>query len=154
MSLRVRAAGWLRAWPAPISSQSLGGFPNQPSDACVDSRVCWAWLLLGSPCCARMPAVDAQVCLDDGTFSATRAAAAAVQLTARLIRLPLRLQVCTADGTCMDIVNAVPYIQKFKKHPVSGAPLALADLIRSVHSLFGFCAPVVVAWLGTGERGR
>lgn len=33
----------------------------------------------------------------------------------------------------MDIVNAVPYIQKFKKHPVTGAPLALADLIRWVH---------------------
>ena len=32
----------------------------------------------------------------------------------------------------MDIVNAVPYIQKFKKHPVTGAPLALADLIRCV----------------------
>ena len=40
-------------------------------------------------------------------------------------------QVCTADGSaCMDIVNAVPYIQKFHKHPVSGAPLELKDLIR------------------------
>ncbi|PSC74703.1 peptidyl-prolyl cis-trans isomerase CYP65 [Micractinium conductrix] len=39
--------------------------------------------------------------------------------------------VCTADGSaCMDIVNAVPYIQKFHKHPVSGAPLELKDLIR------------------------
>ncbi|PRW20338.1 peptidyl-prolyl cis-trans isomerase CYP65 [Chlorella sorokiniana] len=43
---------------------------------------------------------------------------------------PFEDAVCTADGTCMDIVNAVPYIQKFKKHPVTGAPLALADLIR------------------------
>ena len=41
-------------------------------------------------------------------------------------------QVCTADGTCMDIVNAVPYIQKFKKHPVTGEPLVLSDLIRCV----------------------
>lgn len=48
---------------------------------------------------------------------------------------PIELQVCTADGTCMDIVNAVPYIQKFKKHPVTGAPLALADLIRWVNPI-------------------
>jgi len=40
------------------------------------------------------------------------------------------LQVCTSDGVCMDIVNAVPYIQKFHKHPVSGQPLELKDLIR------------------------
>ena len=44
---------------------------------------------------------------------------------------PTHTQVCTADGSaCMDIVNAVPYIQKFHKHPVSGAPLELKDLIR------------------------
>ena len=43
---------------------------------------------------------------------------------------PASCQVCTADGTCMDIVNAVPYIQKFRKHPVSGEPLELKDLIR------------------------
>lgn len=30
----------------------------------------------------------------------------------------------------MDIVNAVPYVQKFHKHPVTGQPLALKDLIR------------------------
>ena len=30
----------------------------------------------------------------------------------------------------MDIVNAVPYIQKFKKHPVTGQPLELKDLVR------------------------
>lgn len=30
----------------------------------------------------------------------------------------------------MDIVNAVPYIRKFKKHPVTGEPLELKDLIR------------------------
>ena len=30
----------------------------------------------------------------------------------------------------MDLVNAVPYIQKFHKHPVSGEPLELKDLIR------------------------
>jgi peptidyl-prolyl cis-trans isomerase-like 2 len=43
---------------------------------------------------------------------------------------PLDLQVCTPDGTVMDIVNAVPYIRKFKRHPVTGAPLELKDLTR------------------------
>ncbi|KAL4431394.1 hypothetical protein ABPG75_006650 [Micractinium tetrahymenae] len=43
---------------------------------------------------------------------------------------PFEDPVCTADGTCMDIVNAVPYIQKFRKHPVTGEPLELKDLIR------------------------
>ena len=38
--------------------------------------------------------------------------------------------VCTADGTVFDIVNVVPYIQKFGKHPVTGQPLKLGDLIR------------------------
>jgi hypothetical protein len=38
----------------------------------------------------------------------------------------------------MDIVNAVPYIQKFKKHPVTGQPLQLKDLIR--------CGGGVVVW--------
>ena len=56
--------------------------------------------------------------------------------------LPLSHQVCTADGTCMDIVNAVPYIQKFKKHPVSGEPLELKDLIK--------CGGV--GWLGGWAR--
>lgn len=46
-------------------------------------------------------------------------------------------QVCTADGSCMDIVNAVPYIQKFHKHPVTGQPLELKDLIRCVCVLEG-----------------
>lgn len=38
--------------------------------------------------------------------------------------------VCTADGTVFDIVNVVPYVQKFGKHPVTGEPLKLGDLIR------------------------
>eukprot|EP00887_Chlorella_sp_A99_P008218 scaffold12.g8218.t1 len=44
--------------------------------------------------------------------------------------LPFEDPVCTADGTVFDIVNAVPYIQKFKRHPVTGEPLELKDLIR------------------------
>lgn len=38
--------------------------------------------------------------------------------------------VVTPDGTIMDIVNAVPYIQKFHKHPVTGQPLQLKDLTK------------------------
>jgi hypothetical protein len=38
--------------------------------------------------------------------------------------------VCTDDGTVYDIVNVVPYIKKHGKHPVTGAPLQLGDLIR------------------------
>lgn len=40
------------------------------------------------------------------------------------------VQACTADGTVYDITNIVPYVQKFKKHPVSGEPLQLRDIIQ------------------------
>lgn len=43
---------------------------------------------------------------------------------------PFEDPVCTPDGTIMDIINAVPYIQKHKKHPVTGQPLELKDLVR------------------------
>ena len=33
--------------------------------------------------------------------------------------------VCTDDGVVYDITNAVPYVMKFKRHPVSGEPLQL-----------------------------
>ncbi|KAI3424379.1 hypothetical protein D9Q98_009932 [Chlorella vulgaris] len=59
---------------------------------------------------------------------------------------PFEDAVCTADGTCMDIVNAVPYIQKFKKHPVTGQPLQLKDLIRlNFHKNTDseYCCPVL-----------
>jgi hypothetical protein len=39
-------------------------------------------------------------------------------------------QVCTPDGTICDIVNLVPYIQKFGRHPVTGQPLALRDIVQ------------------------
>jgi peptidyl-prolyl cis-trans isomerase-like protein 2 len=38
--------------------------------------------------------------------------------------------VATADGTVFDIVNAVPYVQKFRRNPATGAPLELKDLVR------------------------
>ncbi len=40
------------------------------------------------------------------------------------------LQACTADGTVYDITNIVPYVHKFKKHPVSGEPLQLKDIVQ------------------------
>ncbi|PNW77920.1 hypothetical protein CHLRE_10g457000v5 [Chlamydomonas reinhardtii] len=43
---------------------------------------------------------------------------------------PFEDPVCTDDGTVYDIASIVPYIMKFKKHPVSGEPLALKDLTR------------------------
>lgn len=39
-------------------------------------------------------------------------------------------QACTADGTTYDITNIVPYVMKFKKHPVTGDPLLLKDVIK------------------------
>ena len=42
---------------------------------------------------------------------------------------PFEDPVCTEDGTVFDVTNIVPYINKHHTHPVSGAPLALSDLI-------------------------
>ena len=36
--------------------------------------------------------------------------------------LPFDDPVCTADGTVMDIMHAVPYVQTHGKHPVTGEP--------------------------------
>ena len=44
--------------------------------------------------------------------------------------LPFKNAVCAPDGTVMDISNAVPYVMKHKKHPVSGEALAVKDLVR------------------------
>eukprot|EP00250_Pteridium_aquilinum_P017048 c23429_g1_i1 orf=84-1328(+) len=43
---------------------------------------------------------------------------------------PFEDPVCTADGHVFDILNIVPYIQKFGKNPVTGTPLAVKDLIK------------------------
>lgn len=42
---------------------------------------------------------------------------------------PFEDAVCAPDGTVFDVTNIVPYLQKHHKHPVSGDPLALEDLI-------------------------
>ena len=44
--------------------------------------------------------------------------------------LPFEDPVCTADGTVMDIMHAVPYVQTHGKHPVTGEPLQLRDLTK------------------------
>lgn len=40
------------------------------------------------------------------------------------------LQMCTSDGIVYDIEHIVPYIRKFHRHPVSGQPLELKDLVK------------------------
>ncbi|KAK6923147.1 LOW QUALITY PROTEIN: Cyclophilin-type peptidyl-prolyl cis-trans isomerase domain [Dillenia turbinata] len=42
---------------------------------------------------------------------------------------PLEDAVCTKDGGVFDIMNIIPYIKKYGKHPVSSAPLKEADLV-------------------------
>lgn len=59
---------------------------------------------------------------------------------------PVEDAVCTDDGTVMDIINAVPYVQKFRKHPVTGQGLELKDLTRiSFHTNADgeICCPVL-----------
>ncbi|KAL1196475.1 Peptidyl-prolyl cis-trans isomerase CYP65 [Cardamine amara subsp. amara] len=43
--------------------------------------------------------------------------------------LPFEDPVCTSDGSVFEITTIVPYIRKFGKHPVTGAPLKGQDLI-------------------------
>eukprot|EP00878_Enallax_costatus_P005031 GHUV01005291.1.p1 GENE.GHUV01005291.1~~GHUV01005291.1.p1 ORF type:complete len:453 (+),score=156.64 GHUV01005291.1:285-1643(+) len=58
---------------------------------------------------------------------------------------PFEDPVCTEDGTVYDIVNVVPYVKKHGKHPVTGAPLELGDLIRlnfHKNAEAEYCCPV------------
>ncbi|XP_078437149.1 plant U-box 49 isoform X2 [Wolffia australiana] len=43
--------------------------------------------------------------------------------------IPFEDPVCTADGFVFDVLNIIPYIRKYGKHPVTGAPLKAQDLI-------------------------
>ncbi|KAL6222694.1 hypothetical protein ACLB2K_006085 [Fragaria x ananassa] len=43
--------------------------------------------------------------------------------------VPFEDPVCTADGSVFEILSIVPYIRKFGKHPVTGAPLKQENLI-------------------------
>ncbi|XP_059624017.1 peptidyl-prolyl cis-trans isomerase CYP65 [Cornus florida] len=42
---------------------------------------------------------------------------------------PFEDPACTEDGSVFEIMHIVPYIRKFGKHPVTGAPLKQEDLI-------------------------
>ncbi|KAG2554012.1 peptidyl-prolyl cis-trans isomerase CYP65-like [Panicum virgatum] len=43
--------------------------------------------------------------------------------------LPFEDPVCTVDGSVFDLMSIIPYLKKFGKHPVTGAPLKQEDLI-------------------------
>ncbi|WCJ31417.1 Peptidyl-prolyl cis-trans isomerase CYP65 [Euphorbia peplus] len=42
---------------------------------------------------------------------------------------PFEYPVCSADGSVFDLMSITPYIRKYAKHPVTGAPLKQEDLI-------------------------
>nr|GMC60054.1 peptidyl-prolyl cis-trans isomerase CYP65 [Ipomoea batatas] len=42
---------------------------------------------------------------------------------------PFEDPVCSEDGSVFDLMNIMPYIRKYGKHPVTGAPLKLEQLI-------------------------
>lgn len=42
---------------------------------------------------------------------------------------PFEDPVCTVDGSVFEIMSITPYIRKYGKHPVTGTPLKLEDLI-------------------------
>lgn len=43
---------------------------------------------------------------------------------------PFENPMCTADGIVFDLVHIVPYLKKFKRHPVTGEPLSASDLTK------------------------
>jgi len=69
---------------------------------------------------------------------------------------PFEDAVCADDGTVMDIVNAVPYIQKHATHPVSGQPLSLDDLTPLTfhrNSDGEYCCPILAKVFTQVRRG-
>lgn len=47
-----------------------------------------------------------------------------------LSQLPWKHPVCTEDGTVFELERILPYIQKHKKHPLTGEPCSASQLIR------------------------
>ena len=43
---------------------------------------------------------------------------------------PFENPLCTGDGIVFELLNIVPYLKKYKRHPVTGRPLAASDLIK------------------------
>ena len=53
-----------------------------------------------------------------------------VQLLRGVVSCRSKTRCARDDGTVMDIMHAVPYVQKHKKHPVTGEPLELKQLTK------------------------
>ncbi|KOO24722.1 ubiquitin-protein pub49 [Chrysochromulina tobinii] len=43
---------------------------------------------------------------------------------------PFETPLCTDDGIIFELLNVVPYLKKFRRHPVTGQPLAASDLTK------------------------
>ena len=43
---------------------------------------------------------------------------------------PFETPLCTADGIIFELMNIVPYLKTYRRHPVTGAALAASDLIK------------------------
>ena len=43
---------------------------------------------------------------------------------------PFETPLCTDDGIVFELLNIVPFLKKFRRHPVTGAPLAASDLTK------------------------
>ena len=43
---------------------------------------------------------------------------------------PFETPLCTDDGIIFELLNIVPYLKKFRRHPVTGQPLAASDLTK------------------------
>ncbi|KAH9329671.1 hypothetical protein KI387_001779, partial [Taxus chinensis] len=43
---------------------------------------------------------------------------------------PFEEAVCTSEGHVFDVMHIIPYVKKYNKNPVTGAPLAVKDLIK------------------------
>ena len=48
---------------------------------------------------------------------------------------PFETPLCTSDGIVFELLNIVPYLKKFHRHPVTGKPLAATDLIMGIMPL-------------------
>ena len=44
--------------------------------------------------------------------------------------LPFKTPAATPDGTIFEFTNIIPYIQKYKRNPVTGETIKLSDIIK------------------------
>ncbi|KAK3237421.1 hypothetical protein CYMTET_52499 [Cymbomonas tetramitiformis] len=60
--------------------------------------------------------------------------------------VPFEDPVATDDGMVFEITHIIPYLQKFKTHPVTGNPLKISDLTKlnfTKNAESSFCCPVL-----------